>query len=372
MQCPKCGQTIVNNSEYCINCGKTFTKSNQFSLSYRTLIIFFVLAIIIGVLIVLGIMYYGTDKELDNILNDSSNNNNLNPDDDNDNHAEYQEGNLDLIKKYYGHYIIYNVITSTQSPNEIKNNKNDFLGWPIDFFSDKIKISLYKLDWIILNDINMYIKEKDIKLYNKFNELSNVKADFSIEEKANQQVKDTHTYRFIINDNTLYLYNNHTLFELKKVSIPYKNNNNFYKIFLPNEVFSNEAINKFLLSFENEFIKAIEASTNYVIHYYYEKILDKNIMYLMLTKKISEPLGHTFINYESIGYDIRTNEPINLIDYIYMHHLSLSDIEEKYEIEFQKSFFDINFQPLSTETTYYTLNNKLYILIEGQELIIDL
>ena len=55
-----------------------------------------------------------------------------------------------------------------------------------------------------------------------------------------------------------------------------------------------------------------------------------------------------------------------------MHHLSLSDIEEKYEIEFQKSFFDINFQPLSTETTYYTLNNKLYILIEGQELIIDL
>lgn len=73
MKCPNCKQQLVSQKDFCINCGQEL-KTNFKGISIKWVIAIMVFLVLVGVIVVLAIMYYGTDRELDRYLNDEPEN----------------------------------------------------------------------------------------------------------------------------------------------------------------------------------------------------------------------------------------------------------------------------------------------------------
>jgi uncharacterized protein (DUF983 family) len=71
MKCPSCNQEIIDNKEYCTNCGKKLRETKT-GISLKTFFIIILIFIVIGVFIVLSIMYVGTDKEIEKYKEDAT------------------------------------------------------------------------------------------------------------------------------------------------------------------------------------------------------------------------------------------------------------------------------------------------------------
>lgn len=63
MNCPNCGQEMIDRKEYCINCGKKLI--NEKSVSKKPLIFVVIGLLVVGVLVCYMIMNYNTDKEIE-------------------------------------------------------------------------------------------------------------------------------------------------------------------------------------------------------------------------------------------------------------------------------------------------------------------
>jgi len=68
MKCPKCGQEMIDNKDFCLNCGAKL-KEEKPAMTKKTAIIVVLSLIVIGVITSLCIMYLGTGKELEPFLN---------------------------------------------------------------------------------------------------------------------------------------------------------------------------------------------------------------------------------------------------------------------------------------------------------------
>jgi uncharacterized paraquat-inducible protein A len=73
MKCPTCGQNLIDNKEYCTNCGTKLIKKQPFSISVKGLLLIFAVFIVAGAVIVLSIMYVGSDDEVNNYIINHSN-----------------------------------------------------------------------------------------------------------------------------------------------------------------------------------------------------------------------------------------------------------------------------------------------------------
>ncbi|MDD2489775.1 MAG: zinc ribbon domain-containing protein, partial [Bacilli bacterium] len=216
MKCPKCGQNIFNNPDYCINCGHILKEKNHFTISIKTLALIIIIFIAVGSSVVIGIMYGGTEKELNNFLKEEEQ---LGGNQEEEslkviNEEEYEESNFNTIKNYFGHYVIAKIIPTNKTPNEISNDENNFLNWPIDFMEHQLKISLNKMEWEIVNNLKLYINNDTNSFKELFPSLDKITLAMIIEGTSNATAKPI-KYNFIINNNTLYLYTYNTLFELK-------------------------------------------------------------------------------------------------------------------------------------------------------------
>ena len=210
-KCPKCGQHIFNNYDYCINCGAELNENIKEGISLKTFIIVVSIFLVVGISLILGIMYWGTDKELQKFIEEENNQQKEND------KKDYKESNIDKIKKYYGNYIIFDIFTTNKSPSQIIENKEEYIGWPVDFFEDSIKLSIYQIDWLILKDLKVFIYTKDDKQYEQFEELKKVDLDFIIEGTAPAFNNKKYQFNYLISNNNIYIYAYDTLFKLKKI-----------------------------------------------------------------------------------------------------------------------------------------------------------
>lgn len=74
MKCPNCNQQLISSKDFCINCGSELKQKTPKGVSLKWVIGAMVILVLIGVGVILMIMYYGTDKELDHYLNDEPKN----------------------------------------------------------------------------------------------------------------------------------------------------------------------------------------------------------------------------------------------------------------------------------------------------------
>lgn len=71
MKCSNCGQEMIDVKEYCVRCGAK-VKNNIRSLSFKSLMIIFLLVIFISVVACYLIINYNTDKEIEPFLNNTN------------------------------------------------------------------------------------------------------------------------------------------------------------------------------------------------------------------------------------------------------------------------------------------------------------
>lgn len=68
MNCPNCGQEMVDRKEYCINCGKKLV--NDKTVSKKPLIFVILGLLIVGVLVCYMIINYNTGSEIEPYIED--------------------------------------------------------------------------------------------------------------------------------------------------------------------------------------------------------------------------------------------------------------------------------------------------------------
>ena len=68
MKCPKCGQNILNNTDYCVNCGKELNVVIKEGITLQNFAVIIAIFLVGGALLILGIMYWGTDNEIDSYI----------------------------------------------------------------------------------------------------------------------------------------------------------------------------------------------------------------------------------------------------------------------------------------------------------------
>ncbi|MGI6330162.1 MAG: zinc ribbon domain-containing protein [Bacilli bacterium] len=365
MKCPKCGQNIVSNTDFCINCGTDIKKTNYGGgFNLKVIIIIMIIFIIAGTGIVLGIMFLGTDKELEQFLKNNEETKEPNP----NKILEEEPTSSFSINKYYGNYLIKDIIPTNKTPHKIKEETKEFLNWSISLLENQVKIAIYQTDWIILKNTNFYLEEIiPEELKNNINNIETVffiKGDSSTPSIINEVC-------FVISNNSLFLYLHDTFFKLEKEEITYKTNNNFYKIITPPKTFENSEINSFILELENEFKRKVESNTSYIINYYYKEITDNEFSFLIFTKLIGYPYGHTYLYYKTICYDLNKKNIYTLFDYLKFKNLNINFIKEEYEKGLSNLSLDLENYPFNDSLPYYVINNNLHILLEEDTIIIN-
>ncbi len=364
LKCPKCGQNIISNNDYCVNCGNELRVQIKEGISFKTLIIIMSVFLVVGISIILVIMFWGTEKELDTILNNQEKEQ---LDDTNEIKDDFE-----VIKGYFGNYIIDDIYITASSPIEIINNKDELIGWPVTIQEEFLKVSIYKKDYIALNNLKIFINIENNKKYQQFKEIEKVDIDFTIKGQAPNLNNEDYQYNFLISGNNIYIYAYDTLLKLKRVESSFKDNNNFHKLSLPTKYINNNIVDQQLMAFKNEYIDMVEGDTNYVIHYHYNQIIDNEMVYIILIKGISEPFGHTYITYQTIAYNTDINEVLDLFSYLDNNDLDITAISTVYQQKWAQTNSFVQFEPLSLDTPYYTVNGVLYIITEGEEIKIEL
>lgn len=62
MNCPKCGQEIIDTKEFCLSCGTRLRKTKE--VSRKGLFIFIIILVLVGALTCYMVINYNTDKEI--------------------------------------------------------------------------------------------------------------------------------------------------------------------------------------------------------------------------------------------------------------------------------------------------------------------
>ena len=66
MKCPKCGQTMIDEKDYCVNCGTKLRERKE--VSAKKVLILFAVLIVLGIGACYGIINFNTDKEIEPYL----------------------------------------------------------------------------------------------------------------------------------------------------------------------------------------------------------------------------------------------------------------------------------------------------------------
>jgi ribosomal protein S8 len=302
-------------------------------------------------------MYLGTGKELKPFLNDKDKINNENKDT-----TDLEKENISDINKYFGNYTITKVTTTKNTSEDVIEAKEHFPGWIVEFSDKKIKVSISGIEWIIMNEPNFYVDNKD-----------NVKSFFSnntntlniLVSGKDTFFNKTENFNFIINNNKLYLYRYNALFELKRLTENYKENDNFYNVALLDNnytgVISNK-INEINLKIKN----SIEALNKTVIYVNSKIQEDVDLVHIYVRKEGGYLYSSSTTEIEAFTYNKVTSKLLNLEDYLKYKNKTLNDIKEQYDTkgeELLNEYSDGEFTPLSLtkDSIYYVYDGNLYI-----------
>ncbi len=352
MKCNECGQEIVDNKEYCPNCGKKI-RENNLGVNKKTIIIITTMFILFAVGICLSIMFLGIDKELEPYLKDTNNNNSEQIDEpiETDNN----------IKEYFGKYVIHDIKTTSKTPKDLIEKKDEILGWVVYFSNNKVKLGLYKIDWIIIENPSMVIDNNtDMSYLFDDDTIINIAAS-----GENSMLQDNKKINFIISNNKLYVYYYNTLFELVESNYNFKRNNNFYKINLIEQNYTKE-INEKLENINNEIKKDVESLEGYVINVDYRIIEDDNIKHILIDKKIGPPYSGAYVSTYGITYNKNTLKMYNLEEYLSYRNRNYENIKNIYNTkvsQFSENPEDnlSDIIPITPNSLYYVINNVIYI-----------
>lgn len=349
MKCNNCNQELIDNKEYCPNCGKKLRETNT-TFSNKTMIIVGLLLIFIGTVTVLSIMYFGTEKELDKYIKDN----------------EQKETNNDIdinISKYYGSYKITNVVTTNNTKEEIKSSLEYLTDWNVDFSKEKLKFGLDRIEWIYIEKPSIYIMKDNMNLDLILG--SEVDSMLSIEGKNSLFSEDENKTIYLIESNEkLYLYYRNTFFEISKSTDNYKDNMTFYKKNIIKEEYTVE-INNMIKSIDDEITKLIESDEILIVYVEQEVIEYDNIKHIVFNISRGVPNAGGFSTYKTITYNTKTLKMYNLEEYISYIGKSYDDIVTKYENK-KSTLKEVESRdiPITEDIVYYVSNNILYIPYE--------
>lgn len=350
MKCPKCGQEIIDNKEYCPNCGIKLRESSV-GISMKTLLIIGAFLILLGTGITLSIMFLGTDKELEKYIDKDK------PKEEEENKIIESEVKID---SYYGNYVISDVITNKNTPLEITDYKGNLLGWTVELNDKILKFGLYGIEWIIIDNPSVYTVKETNSYKTLLDTTSNI--DVISVEGTNSIIPDSKekvSVVFIKTSNRLYAYYKNTLFELKKPSYSYKENRNFYNLNLLEEDYTEEINNK-IKSINNNIKNIIETNENTIIYTDYQIIEDNNIKHILVTISGGYPYSSMSTTLNTISYNKSTLKMYNLKDYLNYIGKSYEDIVTEYNNKLNLKEVDKRID-ISENSMYYTKDGALYI-----------
>lgn len=347
MKCPNCGQEMIEDKEFCPNCGKQLKEEK--GMSKKSILLIFVALFLLGIGICVGIMFVGTDKELDPYLN---------------NNTEI------VMDNYYGNYYIKDVIVNTNTPESIVENKDNLLNWNVEVNSLIIKFPLAGMNWTVI-DNPVYVEENSDDFIGLFDDDT---LDILVNSASTSNPLDIDEKIYVIvYDSNFYLYYDNALFELESETENYKDNINFYNLSFPDLVYSTE-INDEISSFKNWMIERIETNEtySYIYEVEHENFVEEDFNSIIITYNIGliEASYQTF--YETIVYDDDYNI-YNLGEYLGTISKTISDIDTAYKAAADLYFIEEGvpfgeYVELTEDTNYYINNEKLFLPVSLEEM----
>lgn len=344
MKCSDCGQEIIDNKTFCPNCGKQLKKiEKEVGKNRKTFLIFIVVMLLLGG----GTMYMignvGTTEELKKITD---------------------KNKKEEIEDFYNQYIIKDILVDSNTKEEIKNEKDNIIGYELELSKEKFKLGLFKINWISINKPTV-LKVKDITKHKENLNITNEKINVISIEGLN--VYDNKTERelsyMISVDSKLYLYYMDTYFELETSKLGFKSVDTYYKVKLPELKYAS-SINK-LLKDHNEIVKnVVEKGTHSVYENYTKEYKDNDITHLVFYELDGGVNAGFSTSIKTLSFNDK-GERLNLKEYVEHINKNYEEIIEKYRVlqeELLKDDSTLVKSEINPNLMYYVKENTLYIL----------
>lgn len=350
MKCSDCNQQIIDNKTFCPNCGKQLKKISNETKKGRIFLVFVVIMLALGIFTIYIVGNYGTEKELNKILKHKKEN----------------------IEDFYGSYIIKDILINSNTPENLKNYKDNIIGYELELTKEKFKFGLYKIEWIKINKPTV-LKVKDVKEHQKKLNTTNENINVISIEGLNVNYKDNVNYEnnkflyMVSVDSKVYLYYMGTYFELESSKLGYKSVDTYYKVILPKLIYPssvNDLLKKHIENTKN-FIENEDYNKKYVLVYenYIEEYKDNDITHLIFVTNAGYIDAGMDIDIKVLNFN-KKGKSLNLKEYIELINKDYGEVVNKIKISQNLSLEEIpNFikYELTSDLMYYKKDNTLFV-----------
>ncbi len=344
MKCPNCNQQIVDNKMFCTNCGKKLKEENISKMDpKKSFMILVVVMLLLGAGTLYMIANFGTQQELDKILQTKNN-----------------------IEDYYDSYLIKDVVFTDNSSNDLLPLKDDLIGFEMELSKDKFKIGLFQVLWATIdkpkittmNKVDTYKEQLNVTT----EEVNAIRIEgTNIEKEGGEPLN----FDMISVGNKLFILYADIYFELETSNLDFKSTKTYYKVDLLKETYPSN-INVETTKINEQTKSDVESGSNEIYISYYEEYTDNDVIHLVIRTAGGYINSEMMSGVRTISFNKNTGDKYNLKTYLEHIGKNYDEVilkyEENREIVFESSVDGVQTKfETNPDLLYYVKENKIYI-----------